>query len=93
MDLTGSKLLDPLLTKVRPMLASSIRRQLNPTGGLFLSRDLSLTNFHERLREREIASAVLPPFFSHAEVELLIADEDLDRIGDLALSRSHDDRP
>jgi hypothetical protein len=80
---TGSKFLDPLLTKVRPKLASSIRDQLNPGGGLFLSRHLTLTDFHERLREREIASVLLPPFFNQTELELLISDDDLDRIADL----------
>lgn len=80
---SASGLLDPLLSKMRPMLASSIQRQLNRDGALFLSAALSVADFHRLLREREIESVLLPHFFSAAEIELLIADEDLDRIDGL----------
>lgn len=81
--LSSSKFLDPFLAKVRPKLTSSIQGQLNPGGALFLSRGLSLDDFHKLLREREIASVLLPPFFNQADAEFLIADDDLDRVGDL----------
>ena len=79
----ASRLLDPFLSRVRPMLASSIQRQLNPDGGLFLPEGLSPASFHGQLLERKIASVLLPDFFGPADIELLIADDDLDRIDDL----------
>ena len=84
MDYPGaSRLLDPFLSKVRPMLASSVQRELNPNGELFLSPAVSPAVFYEQLRQRNIASVLLPDFYGQADIELLIADDDLERIDDL----------
>jgi hypothetical protein len=78
-----SNLLEPILARVRPKLRSSIEEQLNPGGSLFLSPHLSVADFCGQLHEREIECVLLPRFFGQAEVELLIADDELDRIDDL----------
>ena len=83
MNSSAPRLLNPLLSKVRPILASSVQHQLNPDGTLFLAPALSPADFHDQLRERKIASVVLPEFYRDTEIELLIADDDLDRIEDL----------
>ena len=83
MYLSAPRFLDPFLSRVRPKLASSIQSQINPEGALFLPSDLSPADLNDCLRERAIAAVMLPPFYNEAEIELLIADEDLDRVGDL----------
>lgn len=83
MYLSASRFFYPVLTKMGPRLASSIQEQLNPEGSLYLAPELDAAEFHGRLSERHVASVLLPRFCNDGRLELLIADDDLDRIGDL----------
>lgn len=83
MYMSASRFLYPVLAKVGPRLGSSIQKQLNPEGAFYLAAEISLDDFHEQVRSRDIQAVVLPPFCNEGRTEILISDDDLDRIGDL----------
>ncbi len=81
--MTTAKFLYQFLSRLAPGLAPSIQKRLNPEGLSYLAQHLSLAEFGERLRERHLASLLLPPFCNKAQIELLIADDDLEHVADL----------
>lgn len=83
MYVSASRFIDPLLSKMRPKLTSSIQAQLNPTGASFLPPQMSFADLQEKLRDREVAYVLLPPFLGQADIEVLVADDDLDRVAGL----------
>ncbi len=82
-QVAASKFLYPILSGRAPRLASSIQKRLNAGGGLYISPEHSIDEFHRAIGEREIAAVELAPFGNEAEIEFLICDDDLDRIDDL----------
>ncbi len=82
-QVAASKFLYPILAGRAPRLASSIQKRLNASGGLYISPELSIDEFHRAMSKREIAAVELAPFGNEAEIEFLICDDDLDRIDDL----------
>lgn len=82
-QVAASKFLYPILSGRAPRLASSIQKRLNAGGGLYISPQLSIEEFHRAISEREIAAVELAPFGNETEIEFLISDDDLDRIDDL----------
>ncbi|HVU31005.1 MAG TPA: hypothetical protein VHE36_11465 [Sphingomicrobium sp.] len=79
----ASKFLYPILAGRAPRLASSIQKKLNAQGSLYIAPRLSTDDFRARLAERKISAVELEPFQAEVELEVLVCDDDLDRIGDL----------
>jgi hypothetical protein len=84
MQATSAKLLYPLRHHLSGTLGSSISRQLNPTRKRHIVPGLSVSEFLHRLNERDVAYVVLTSAGrSPEELEVLVGDDDLDKINDL----------
>jgi hypothetical protein len=77
----SARLLYSLNNRLGEQWRSTFRRYLNPERKRFVVPELSLADFTARLSEREVDYVLLNPEVEQAEpLELLIADEHLDRL-------------